>query len=71
MLGITAMMIGVSMTIIAWSFFRRPGVGFGEGPKKWRTPWLLTPVGAFLWILGHFLVVVGFLFFIYELTRFL
>lgn len=56
--------IAVSATVLAWTFFRKPGVEFLTFAPVWRANQYLSPVGAALWmsgcILGSILVAAHF-----------
>jgi hypothetical protein len=44
--------VGVGATLVAWGFFRKPGVPFFTLAPLWRAKQHLNSVGAALWLYG-------------------
>jgi hypothetical protein len=50
--ALIVMLIGITLALLGWLFFRRPGVAFWSFPTIWRANEFLTPPGVALWIGG-------------------
>jgi hypothetical protein len=60
--GLAVVLTGLSMGILGWLFFRRPGVSLWTVAPLWETNRHLKPIGSALWVVGCVLAFAGLIF---------